>query len=70
MKIQEEKIENRVVTQVFISQEEAEDEENQKKIEKLKKEKGNVVVFCAGNKDMEITLQGMLQVLRNNVTIN
>lgn len=70
MRVREREISNQIVTQVFISKEEAEDSINQEKIQELKEENQNVVVFSAGNIDMAQTLKGMLQIMNNKVMIN
>lgn len=70
MKVQETKIENKIITQVFISKEEAEDDEIKQKVEDMKKQGNKVVVFSAGEKEIGKTLKAMLQVMQDRVVVN
>lgn len=69
MKVQKVNVDNKMVTQVFISKSEAEDITIQEKIKELKKEEINVVVFSAGEIDTAKTLKYMLQTMINTATV-
>ena len=57
MKIQKVKILNQDVIQVYINKKEENNDEIKYKIEKLKQENKNIVIFVSGEKDIEATLQ-------------
>lgn len=65
MKIKENQIENKKVMQIYLSKEEKENNEVQKKIEKIKKEKGNIVLFTSGDEEVEKALKDMIMIMKN-----
>ena len=69
MKIKEITIDNEIVTQVFISNDEAESDKCKQQIKKLKDEKENIVVFRAGNENINKCLTYMLQFMKNKTQV-
>lgn len=69
MKMLEKEIENKEVTQVFISKQEAEDDNIKKIINELKKGNKNIVVFVSGINKAEETLKVMLQFMQNKIAV-
>lgn len=69
MKVQEIEIDKILVTQVFVSNDEIEEENCRKEIEKLKMEKGNVVVFSSGNGNISECFKYMLQFMKNKAQV-
>lgn len=65
MKIKENQIENKKVMQIYLSKEEKENNAVQKKIEKMKKEKGNIVLFTSGDEEVEKALKDMIMIMKN-----
>lgn len=65
MKVQKTLINNEEVTQIFLSEEEANSSEKEKVLNKLKEEKANIVLFTAGKNNIEKALKGMLQLISN-----
>lgn len=65
MKVQEMKINNKYVTHVYIGKDEFTIKEVKEKIDELKKEKREVVVFSGGSKDTSNALKQMLQIEKN-----
>lgn len=57
MKIQKAKILNQDVVQIYIAKKEESNDEIKQKIEKLKKENKNIVIFVSGKEDAPSTLQ-------------
>ena len=70
MKVQEIEIDKKLVTQVFVGNDEIEEENYRKEIEKLKMEKGNVVVFSSGNGNIGECFKYMLQFMKNKAQVN
>lgn len=70
MKVQKLLIENKEVTQIFLNQEEAEKIENQNKIQQLKNESQNVVMFLAGYRNTGESLKYMLQNMKNKTELS
>lgn len=66
MKVQEIKIDKEIVLHIFISNEEADKQEIREKIESMKKAGKKIVLFSAGNQNMEKVLKNMLQIAKNN----
>lgn len=64
MKIKENQIENKKVIQIYLSEEEKENNEFQEKIEKIKKEKGNIVLFTSGDEEVEKALKDMIIIMK------
>lgn len=69
MKVRDVIINNKKVRQIYISKDEANDFEVKDKIKEYKQQ-NNVVVFQAGEKDTEISLQHMLQTMKENLVAN
>ena len=69
MKVRDVIINNKKVMQIYISKDEADDFEVEDKIKEYKQQ-NNVVVFQAGEKDTEISLQHMLQTLKESLVAN
>ena len=67
MKVQKSIIDNKTVTQVFLSKEES---KNKELIKELKQENQNVVLFLSGNKNIAESLKYMLQFMKNKVEVN
>lgn len=65
MKIKENQIENKKVMQIYLSKEEKENNKVQKEIEKIKKEKGNIVLFTSGDEKVEKALKDMIMIMKN-----
>lgn len=70
MKVQKSFIENKEVTQIFLNKEESDKIENQQKIERLKNENKNVVLFLAGYKSTADSIKYMLQSIKNKTELN
>lgn len=65
MKIKENQIGNKKVMQIYLSKEEKENNKVQKEIEKIKKEKGNIVLFTSGDEKVEKALKDMIMIMKN-----
>lgn len=61
MRVQQVQIENTTVTHVYVSEEELKNIENKEKLEELKENNKNVVIFQAGNKSTKEVLTNMIQ---------
>ena len=57
MKVQKIKILNQDVVQIYINEKEENNDDIKQKIENLKKENKNVVIFVSGKEDVASTLQ-------------
>lgn len=64
MIIRENQIENKKVMQIYLSKEEKENNEVQEKIEKIKKERGNIVLFTSGDEKVEEVLKNMIMIMK------
>lgn len=64
MRISENQIENKKVMQIYLSKEEKENNEVQEKIEKIKKERGNIVLFTSGDEKVEEVLKNMIMIMK------
>ena len=65
MKIQEYKINNKKVIQIYLNKNEREDVNIQRKIDKIKTENNSVVLFVSGDNDPEIALKEIVKIMQN-----
>ena len=67
MKVQEHKITNKKVIQIYINEQEKGDVEIQKKIENIKTKNSNVVIFVSGDNEPERVLGEMVKIMQNDL---
>lgn len=67
MKIQENKITNKKVIQIYINTQELEDKEVQEQIKRIKEQNTNVVTFVSGNNETREVLKDMVEISKNMV---
>ena len=70
MKVQENKIENKKVIQIYLSEDEKSDTDIQEKIKQIKAENRNVVLFVSGDKEPRQTLKEMVKIMKNTTIKN
>ena len=61
MKVQQVKINNTTVTQIYMSKEEGEEKETQDEIKAIKEKNKNVVIFSGGNTTTDKALLDMIK---------
>lgn len=67
MKVQEHKITNKKVIQIYINEQEKGDVEIQKKIDNIKTKNSNVVIFVSGDNEPERVLGEMVKIMQNDL---
>ena len=67
MKVQEHKITNKKVIQIYINEQEKGDVEIQKKIDNIKTKNSNVVIFVSGDNKPETALKEMVKIMQNDL---
>ena len=67
MKVQEHKITNKKVIQIYINEQEKGDVNIQKKIDNIKTKNSNVVIFVSGDNKPETALKEMVRIMQNDL---
>ena len=67
MKLQEHKIDNKKIIHIYLNEQEKQDSELQEKIDKIKAENNNVVLFVSGNDEPERALKEMIKIIQNDL---
>ena len=69
MKILKKQISNEDVTQIFISEQERDDEKIHNKLNTKKNSNKNVVIFLSGKKEVKQTVKTILQLVTNRIAV-
>lgn len=65
MRIQENRINNKKVIQIYLSKQEENDAEIKSKIQEMEDRKENVVLFISGDTEINKALKEMVKIIRN-----
>ena len=65
MRIRESKISNKKVIQIFLSKEEENDKDIKNKIQEIETRNENIVLFISGNMEIDVILQEMIRIIKN-----
>lgn len=65
MRIQENRINNKKVIQIYLSKQEENDAEIKSKIQEMEDRKENVVLFVSGDTEINKALKEMVKIIRN-----
>lgn len=67
MKVRENKIDNKTVTQIYLSEEESTKGEVQRNIQKIREKNKNVVIFVSGNNETKKVLENMIRIIKKEI---
>ena len=67
MKVRENKIDNKTVTQIYLSEEESATGEVQHNIQKIREKNKNVVIFVSGNNETKKVLENMIRIIKKEM---
>ncbi len=67
MKIKKNEIENRIVTQIYLSREESTKAEVYDNIQHIGKENKNVVIYTSGNNEPKNVLENMISIIKKEM---
>ena len=67
MKLQEHKIDNKKIIHIYLNEQEKQDSELQEKIDKIKAENNNVVLFVSGGNEPDKVLKEMIKIIQNDL---
>lgn len=67
MKVRENKIDNKTVTQIYLSEEESAKGEVQHNIQKIREKNKNVVIFVSGNNETKKVLENMIRIIKKEM---
>lgn len=69
MKVLKKQISNEDVTQIFISEQERDDEKIHNELNTIKNSNKNVVIFVSGKKEVKQTVKTILQLVTNRIAV-
>lgn len=65
MRIQQNRIDNKNVIQIYLNEQEERDDDIKNKIKDIQEDNKNVVLFVSGDNEVSRTLKEMIKIMRN-----